>query len=229
MAISLAAELFAQREGWGRVGSMPTTHNNPGDLRHAPGAQHAAGDPDGIGYFQTPNEGWAALERQLELYAKRGYSLQRAVYTFAPPSENRTAEYLDYICEHLGCAPDTPMRAALQIGGSTVNGVVQTTQGAIPWYRSPVQVSQVTTVVSALLAISPKAAGLLGLTTPDQIAAAVQAVFGAVAILAPLVGSVLRARSSIQPLTFTKAGADSHPATMAAIAAPLEQTEEKIK
>jgi hypothetical protein len=116
MQVSRLATLFAQREGFGIAGAVPTRDNNPGDLRHAPGAQHAPNDPDGIGKFDTIIEGWAALERQLELYASRGLSLEQAVFSFAPPSENDSQAYLDFITQRLPAAPDTPMRDALSIG-----------------------------------------------------------------------------------------------------------------
>jgi uncharacterized membrane protein len=224
--VSLAAQLFASKEGFGKVGARPTVNNNPGDLRHAPGEQHTPGDPDGIGKFATAEEGWAALEHQLELYAQRGFSLQKAVYTFAPPSENKTAEYLDYLCEHLGCSADTPMETVLKIGGSSMDNVPP----VIPWYKSSVQISQVTTMVSALMAMSPKLAAQLGLTTPANVQMAVEAFFGIVAFVAPIVGTFVRARSAIQPLTLTQARADAHPATQAATAAPLDVvTKEKGK
>lgn len=79
----------------------------------------------------------------------------------------------------------------------------------IPWYRSPVQIAQVTTVVSGLVAIFPKVGAYLGLTTPDAVNNAVTAVFGVVALVAPIVGTALRAKSPIQPLTLTKASAEA--------------------
>jgi hypothetical protein len=111
------ATLFALREGFGIAGAVPTRDNNPGDLRHAPGAQHEPGDPDGIGHFETPEEGWAALVRQLYLYADRDHlTLEQAVYRFAPPSENRTADYLAFITQRLPGPPEVFMRFAMEIG-----------------------------------------------------------------------------------------------------------------
>lgn len=114
---TLAARLFAQREGFGIKGAMPTRLNNPGDLRHAPGASHEPGNPDGIGAFKTVADGWAALDRQLALYAARGLTVQQAVYKFAPPSENNTPAYLAFICAGLHCFPTTPMSVAITITG----------------------------------------------------------------------------------------------------------------
>lgn len=116
----LLAQAFAHREGFGIAGDIPTTHNNPGDLRHAPLAQHAPEDPDGIGYFDTPEEGWDALVRQLGLYADRGFDIKTAIGTFAPPSQNNTAAYLQFVCSYARCSPNTPVAAALLIPGVEV-------------------------------------------------------------------------------------------------------------
>jgi hypothetical protein len=87
---------------------------------------------------------------------------------------------------------------------------------AAPWYTSKVQITQIATILSALIAISPKLGTLLGLPTPGAVEAAVEAVFGGIAVVAPIIGSIFRAKSPLQPLTLTQAGADAHPATIAA-------------
>lgn len=97
---------------------------------------------------------------------------------------------------------------------TTVNTV---TVGALPWYRSPQQIGLVTTAVSAALALFPQASHWLGLTNPGDIANAVTAVFGVITLIAPIVGGVWRAKSPLQPLTLTQAGADVHPATIVAL------------
>lgn len=93
---------------------------------------------------------------------------------------------------------------------------------AIPWYKSPVQIAQLTTAVTALAAVAPKAAAYLGLTTPEAISTTVQNVCGGVSFLALAYGIIRRALSPIQPLTLTQARADAHPATVATQAAPTK-------
>ena len=100
-------------------------------------------------------------------------------------------------------------------------------QDALPWYRSPVQISQVVTFISALTAIAPGIAAKLGLTSQDAINTAVTSVFGVIALLAPIYGMIKRAKSPIQPLTFTKADAAVHPNTVANAEAPLPVTKAK--
>lgn len=92
------------------------------------------------------------------------------------------------------------------------------TLGAVPFYKSPVQIAQVTTFVSALIAMFPKWGAVVGLTTPDQVNTAVETTFGFIALVAPFVGMILRAKSKIQPLTITPTGAANHPATAVAAA-----------
>ncbi|HEX5461874.1 MAG TPA: hypothetical protein VFX20_18060 [Steroidobacteraceae bacterium] len=108
------ASLIGQEEGYGLPGTVPTRDNNPGDLRHSPHSQHP-GDPNGIGVIDTPAHGWEDLERQLEKYAARQMTLRAAIYAFAPPAENNSEGYLNFVCAGLGCSPDTPVSEALKI------------------------------------------------------------------------------------------------------------------
>jgi hypothetical protein len=102
---SKLALAIARQEGYGIPGVIPTTHNNPGDLEHAPDETHNDGTP--VGEFTTAAEGWDALERQLQLYADRGMTVQQMIYEkYAPPSENDSAAYLAHICAWVGCSPD---------------------------------------------------------------------------------------------------------------------------
>lgn len=104
--MSKLARLIAQEEGYGIPGSIPDRNNNPGDLRHSPHSFHPPDSPSGIGQIDTPADGWTDLERQLDLYAERGLTLQQAIYEFAPPEENNSAQYLKFVCDGLGL-PDT--------------------------------------------------------------------------------------------------------------------------
>ena|SRR5690348_463962 len=112
--MSKLARLIAQEEGFGKPGALPTRDNNPGDLRHSPHSDHPD-DPNGIGVIDTPEDGWADLERQLRLYADRQMTIRAAIYQFAPPTENDSERYLNFVCDGLGCTPDTPVAEALKI------------------------------------------------------------------------------------------------------------------
>lgn len=113
--MSKLAHLIAQEEGYGIPGALPTRDNNPGDLRHSPHSFHTGNDPNAIGQIPTIEEGWADLERQLQLYADRGMTLEQAIYEFAPPSENDSARYLNFVCGGLGCTADISVAEALKI------------------------------------------------------------------------------------------------------------------
>ena len=79
---------------------------------------------------------------------------------------------------------------------------------ALPWYRSPVYVGIVTTIVSGLLSLIGKA----DLFPVEMVNTAIEAVFGLIAAVALLVAERKRRKSSLQPITLTKAGADAVPA-----------------
>jgi hypothetical protein len=106
------AQLIAREEGFGIPGAIPTVTNNPGDLEHAPGIQSWDG---ATGVEPSDDQGWADLERQLQLYASRGMTLRQMVDIYAPPSENDTANYLTFLTATLGYGPDTPLTTILKI------------------------------------------------------------------------------------------------------------------
>lgn len=72
------------------------------------------GDPNAIGVIDTPSDGWADLERQLGLFAQRGLTLRQAIYEFAPPEENNSAQYLKFVCDGLGLPETATIAEALQ-------------------------------------------------------------------------------------------------------------------
>lgn len=114
--MSKLAQLIAHEEGFYVEGSVPQRFNNPGDLRHSPHSTHP-NDPNGIGVIDTVEHGWEDLERQLQIYAARGLTLEQCIAIYAPPSENNSAQYLNFVCTGLGLPPDTLVSVALQIPG----------------------------------------------------------------------------------------------------------------
>jgi hypothetical protein len=111
------AQLIATEEGFFKSGTLPQRSNNPGDLRHSPHSRHDPNDPNAIGDIDTVADGWADLERQLKIDASRGMTLRQAIYSWAPPSENNTAQYLQFVIDGFGGAVDgdTPLSMALEI------------------------------------------------------------------------------------------------------------------
>ena len=113
--MTLLARLVSQEEGFNVPGSIPNRRNNPGDLRHSPHSSHEGEGSNDIGIIDTPEEGWADLERQLQLDAARGMTLQQFVETYAPEEENDTQRYLDYLCKGLRLTPNDTVTEALTI------------------------------------------------------------------------------------------------------------------
>jgi hypothetical protein len=114
--MSKLAHLIAQREGFGIPGAIPTRDNNPGDLRHSPHASHAGEGSNAIGIIDTLADGWADLERQLQLYAKRGLTLRDMIINYyAPANENDSEAYLQFVCAGLGVSPETSVTEALEV------------------------------------------------------------------------------------------------------------------
>jgi hypothetical protein len=112
--MSLLAQAIARQEGFGKQGAVPTVNHNPGDLEHAPGEMHTTSNP--IGSFATDDEGWAALDRQLSIYASRGLTIAAMVAIYAPPTENDSAQYLANVCAFAQCSPQDLVSAVLARG-----------------------------------------------------------------------------------------------------------------
>lgn len=110
------AKLIAQEEGFFKSGSLPQRNNNPGDLRHSPHSHHTPDAPQAIGVIDTVEHGWEDLERQLLLDADRGLTIQEFVQKFAPPEENDSHQYLQFLCTGLSLPPHTLLSDALKIG-----------------------------------------------------------------------------------------------------------------
>jgi len=107
------ALVMSKEEGFGLAGKIPTIRNNPGDLRHSPHSSHEGIDPNAIGKIDTLQHGWDDFDRQIKLDAGRGLTLRGFIMKFAPPSENNSEGYLNYVCKGMGCTPETPLNHLL--------------------------------------------------------------------------------------------------------------------
>jgi hypothetical protein len=74
---------------------------------------------------------------------------------------------------------------------------------ALPWYRSPVYVGIVTSIVSQLLALTGRAEFF----PTEQISAAVDGVFQVIALVALAIAEYKRRKSKVQPIALTKTAA----------------------
>jgi len=82
---------------------------------------------------------------------------------------------------------------------------------ALPFYKSPVYIGAIVTILSTLASLAPKTFTALGLTSPDAISHTVDTVFQLIALGAGAFTAYKRSSSTIQPLTLTQASADVHP------------------
>lgn len=110
------AQLIATEEGFFKTGTVPSTHNNPGDLRHSPHSVHLANAPNGIGIIDSDIDGWYDLDRQLKIYSDRGLNLRQMICGdpaigfggYAPSSDGNDSErYLKFVCTGLGFLPNS--------------------------------------------------------------------------------------------------------------------------
>ena len=84
------------------TGPLSVQNNNPGNLRLAgqPGAVEGEG---GFAAFASPGQGLRALTRQVVLDTQtRGMSLEDFLNKYAPPSENETNKYINFVERQTG-------------------------------------------------------------------------------------------------------------------------------
>ncbi|PKB90816.1 hypothetical protein A8A01_04330, partial [Ewingella americana] len=75
-------------------------NNNPGNLRSAP---NAVGNDGSFPIFSSPNDGLAAMSRQLQLYGGRGNDTPYGIiHTYAPSSENDSQAYINAVTKDTG-------------------------------------------------------------------------------------------------------------------------------
>lgn len=112
---SRLGQLVAQMEGFNQPGSLPQRYHNPGDLRHGPHVSHTGLSPNAVGQEPSDELGEQDMERQFHLDASRGWTLRDFVYSYAPPCENNSSGYLNFICAGLKLHPETSLTYALTI------------------------------------------------------------------------------------------------------------------
>jgi len=113
-------EAIAKQEGFGVPGAIPTICHNPGDLIYGPEAVHfgAIAAHGRFAVFPDDETGWHALRKWLSMPAQfdkngqltHGYLgaiLQQVIDRFAPPVENDSVGYLDFVMKATGLSADT--------------------------------------------------------------------------------------------------------------------------
>jgi len=117
------AQAIAQMEGYNTAGTLAQRNNNPGNLQSGAGQIGSSG---GFAVFATPDDGFAALNNQIQLNASRGLTLNQffaglpGVYPgYAPSADsNNPAQYASFVASQTGIDPNTPAELRpFRIGG----------------------------------------------------------------------------------------------------------------
>lgn len=96
--------------------SLAQKNNNPGNLRFA-GQRGAVVGAGGFAKFETIEDGFAALGRQINLDASRGLDLGQFINKYAPKVENDTDSYLANVMRWLGLSSPNIKLSSI-IGGA---------------------------------------------------------------------------------------------------------------
>jgi hypothetical protein len=75
--------------------------NNPGNLKFRNQVGSTGKDNRGFAIFPTEDAGWKALYNQINKDKTRNFTLNEFVNKYAPPSENDTAAYIDFLGKEL--------------------------------------------------------------------------------------------------------------------------------
>lgn len=124
--LSLAIAI-AEKEGWNAVrnggvnGNEPTIayrNHNPGNLRWSP---FMLEERDGFAVFLNDGVGFAALVWDIWSKARGNTStgldanstIEQLIHVWAPPHENDTEKYIEFVCNRTGLDRDTKLSALI--------------------------------------------------------------------------------------------------------------------
>jgi hypothetical protein len=92
--------------------NRPQRNNNPLTLRYDRQRESTGKDDAGFAIFPTPQAGWRAAHRQIKLDQKRGLTIRGFIEKFAPPHENETEKYIEFVAGQLGVFDTTTLSAS---------------------------------------------------------------------------------------------------------------------
>jgi len=81
-------------------------NHNPVNLRYAGQVEATGKDDKGYAVFPNPAAGWRAAHAQIALDMARNLSFHEFINKFAPPIENDTSSYLDFVCKEMCVSPE---------------------------------------------------------------------------------------------------------------------------
>jgi hypothetical protein len=91
------------------------------------------------------------------------------------------------------------------------------TAGAIPFYKSPIYLSAMGTVLGALTTLYPKAAAAIGINTPAGAAAFIELVGAGMTLAGGAIIWIVRQVTNLQRVTLTQKAANADPSTRAVV------------
>lgn len=113
---------IATIEGFYVPGSRPNRNNNPGDIEWGPFAlmngataleTPKGSEPARFAFFPNAEVGFAALHALLSGPSYSHLTIEEAINRYAPPSENQTQNYVEFVCHHVGCLPTQTVKEVL--------------------------------------------------------------------------------------------------------------------
>ena len=107
---------------------------NPGNIRPGAGFYGEMGDDGGYAEFESDEAGIRAIQRLLGTYgSKYGINTLRGLTNrYAPPSENPTSNYLDFLSQKTGIGPDEEIDLAGR-GSDIIPAIIGFEQGQQPF------------------------------------------------------------------------------------------------
>lgn len=106
LSANIASSALVVSGGNGSQASINLANNNPGNLR-------VPGSTTDFQKFPTREAGVAAVDSQIGRYIDRGQNtLSKIVSTYAPSSENPTAQYIKFVAQKTGLDPNAPVNKA---------------------------------------------------------------------------------------------------------------------
>ncbi|CAI1698875.1 Uncharacterised protein [Serratia fonticola] len=137
--LQAASEPFESVINYGQPGNnaIGLRNNNPGNLRAAP---NSTGKNGGFSTFASPQDGLAALSRQLQLYGDRGNNtLNGIIHTYAPRSENKTQSYIDAVSKNTGFNPSDRLNLqSPEVLEKLIPAIIKHENGTQPFSRDDI-------------------------------------------------------------------------------------------
>lgn len=158
VSISDMATAIAQMEGYGTPGVWATINNNPGNLRSGVGQ---IGTNGGFAVFATPEDGYAALDNQIQLNISKGLTMDQffgglpGVYPgYAPAADsNNPNQYSAFVAGQLGIPTNVPLSQIFDETTSTTDA----TDTSVIDTSDPLQ-----SLSDAVSSIDPTTLGVIG-------------------------------------------------------------------